>query len=160
MLVRSRRLRTTPRRAVAAAVTISCGPIAGSCQSRPTIRDAIGEAQKHRSSLSDLVSPKLRWEHRRSRGISRRATASVFPWRESEVGMTRASDVVHGSPAEAGHYVLSIAGARRRLPRWQSGGTRSDRGRCRALPHRRASRAAAPATSRSGSAVAGSECRR
>ena len=36
--------------------TISCEPIAGSWQSRPTIRDAIGEAQKHRSGLSDLVS--------------------------------------------------------------------------------------------------------
>ena len=43
------------------------------------------------------------WEHRRSRGDSHRAAASVFPRRESEVGVTRGIDVVRRGPAEAGH---------------------------------------------------------
>ena len=38
--------------------------------------------------------PNSGWEHLRSRGDSRRDAASVFPRRESEVGVTRGSDAV------------------------------------------------------------------
>jgi hypothetical protein len=36
---------------------ISCGPIDGSWQSRPTIRASIGETQERRSGHADLVRP-------------------------------------------------------------------------------------------------------
>src|SRR5688572_8636462 len=43
-------------------------------------------------TLSRPSPRNLRWQHVRSRGVSRRATASVFPRRESEAGVTRGAD--------------------------------------------------------------------
>ena len=44
--------------------------------------------------LSRVSLRRLRWEHVRSRRVSRRAAASVLPRRESKVGVTRGADAV------------------------------------------------------------------
>ena len=60
-----------------------------SCQSRPTIRASIGEAQKRRSGRTDLVRPTPVGSIATHEATVNRAAASVFPRRESEVGVTR-----------------------------------------------------------------------
>ena len=51
-----------------------------------------GMPDRRPQTLSRHSSGKLRWEHVRSRGVSRRATASVFSRGESEASVTQVVD--------------------------------------------------------------------